>query len=205
MPKRNQTPKWQDVRRTLASKSQRELLNLIRDLYNLQPEVQDFINARFVVSTANLKPYQKTIQEALYPDAMYNEDVDLERGRKAINDYKKATNDPIGTLDLMVHYVECGTSFATTYHYGDEEFYESLDEMFTQVVQTLEQSDQELIDKFLPRLRTIVRRQRTSGGAMVMPSPKPWRMRFQRNDKPTIDCVIPPRLPYSTNFGWKKP
>ena len=59
---------WQNIRRTLASKSQRELLNLIRDLHNLQPEVRDFINARFVVSTANLKPYQKTIQESLYPD-----------------------------------------------------------------------------------------------------------------------------------------
>ena len=125
MPKRQQIPKWQNIRRTLASKSQRELLNLIRDLYNLQPEVRDFINARFVVSTANLKPYQKTIQESLYPDVIHGEDLDLERGRKAINDYQKATNDPMGTLVLMIHYVECGTQFAMTYSYGDEEFFES--------------------------------------------------------------------------------
>jgi hypothetical protein len=147
---------WQDIRRTLASKSLRELLNLIRDLYNLQPEVRDFINARFVVSKANLKPYQKTIQEALYPDVIHGEDLDLERGRKAINDYQKATKDIMGTLVLMIDYVECGTSFATTYSYGDEEFFESQDEMFTQVVKTLQQSDQKTIDKFLPRLRTIV-------------------------------------------------
>jgi hypothetical protein len=95
MAPRNQTPKWRDVRRTLASKSQRELLNLIRDLYALQPEVKDFINARFVVSTANLKPYQKTIQEGLYPDVIHGEDLDLGRGRKAIRDYQKATNDQL--------------------------------------------------------------------------------------------------------------
>jgi hypothetical protein len=156
MPKRQQTPKWQDIRHTLASKSQRELLNLIRDLYTLRPEVQDFIHARFVVSAANLKPYQKTIQEALCPDVVHGGDIDLARGRKAINDYKKATNDLMGTLDLMTHYVECGTQFAATYHYGDEEFYESLDEIFTQVVKTLQQSEQEIVNKFLPRLRTIV-------------------------------------------------
>lgn len=148
---------WHNIRRTLASKSQRELLNLIRDLYNLRPEVQDFINARFVVSAANLKPYQKTIQKALYPDVTHGGDIDLERGRKAINDYKKATNDPIGTLDLMTYYVECGTQFAVEYHYGDEALYEDLDEMFTRVVKTLQQSEQELVDKFLPRLRTIAR------------------------------------------------
>ena len=73
-----------------------------------------------------------------------------------IRDDQKATNDPIGTLDLMLHYVECGTEFATTYSYGDEEFYENLDEMFTKAVKTRQQSEQEVIDKFLPRLRTIV-------------------------------------------------
>jgi hypothetical protein len=156
MPKRQQIPKWQDVRRTLASKSQRELLNLIRDLYNLQPEVRDFINARFVISTANLKPYQKTIQESLYPDIIHGEDLDLERGQKAINDYEKATSDPMGTLVLMIDYVEWGTQFAVEYSYGDEEFFESLDEMFTQVVKTLQQSDAKTVDRFMPRLKTIV-------------------------------------------------
>jgi hypothetical protein len=148
MAKRNQPPKWQDVRRTLASKSQRELLNLIRDLYAQYPEVKNFINARLVASMANLKPYQKAIQEALYPDIIHGEDLDLERGQKAICDYQKATNDPMGTLDLMLHYVECGTSYATTYGYGDEEFFESLDEMFTQAVKMIKQSEQTVIDKF---------------------------------------------------------
>jgi hypothetical protein len=148
---------WQTIRQTLASKSKNELLNLIRDVYTLRPEVKDFINARFVISAANLKPYQKTIQEALYPDVVHGGDIDLERGRKAISEYQKATNDPLGTLDLMVHYVKCGTEFAAEYGYGDEEFFESLDEMFTQVVNTLQQSEQEVIDRFLPRLKTIVR------------------------------------------------
>ena len=156
LPKRNQTPKWGDVRRTLASKSQRELLNLIRDLYAIQPEVKAFIDARYVVSTVNLKPYQKTIQESLNPDVIHGGDIDLECGQKTIRDYQKATHDPVGTLDLMLHYVECGTEFATMYGYGDEFFFESLDEMFSQVVKMIKQNGQEMIDKFLPRVKKIV-------------------------------------------------
>lgn len=111
-----------------------------------------------MVSTANLKPYQKTIQEALYPDVIHGEDLDLEMGRKAINDYKKATNDPLGTLEVMVYYVECGNQFTVDYGDIDEEFYVSVDQMFTEVVKTLQMSDQKVIDRFLPRLKTIVQK-----------------------------------------------
>jgi len=90
------------------------------------PEVQDFLHARLQISAAHVKPYKKTIQESLSPDVIHGEDLDLARGRKAISDYKKATNDPIGTLDLMVYYVECGTQFAVEYGYGDEEFFRTL-------------------------------------------------------------------------------
>jgi hypothetical protein len=41
---------WQDVRRTLSSKSKTELLNLIRDLYALSPENQDFVRAQALAS-----------------------------------------------------------------------------------------------------------------------------------------------------------
>jgi hypothetical protein len=144
------------MKRVLASKSQKELLDLIKDLYTLHPEVKDFLHARFQTSKANVKPYKKTIQEALAPAVIHGEDLDVARGQKAINDYKKASHDPIGTLDLMVHYVECRTQFAVGYSYGDEEFFESLDATFTQVVTTLQQSDQGTVGRFLPRLEAIV-------------------------------------------------
>lgn len=156
MTKKERSASWKDVKAVLSQKSPQELLQLLRDLYTLRPEVKDFLHARFLTSTANLKPYKKTIQEALYPDVIHGEDIELERGRKAINNYKKATNDPLGTLDLMAHYVECGTQFAVEYGYGDEEFFESLDAMFTQMVKTLQQSDEETVDRFLPRLEAIV-------------------------------------------------
>ena len=157
MKKQARAASWQDVKAILSQQSPQELLQLIRDLYALRPEVKDFIHARFLRAKANVAPYKKTIHPSLYPDVIHGEDMDLARGRKAISEYKKATNDPIGTLDLMTYYVECGTQFTVDYGDIDEGFYESLDAMFTQVVKRLQHSDQETIDRFLPRLEGIVR------------------------------------------------
>ena len=87
----------------LAQQSPQELLQLIRDVYALRPEVKDFIHARLLASGASVTSYKKTIHQSLYPDVIHGEDIALARGRKAISDYKKATNDPMGTLELMVY------------------------------------------------------------------------------------------------------
>jgi len=148
---------WQDVKAILAQQSPQELLQLIRDVYALRPEVKDFIHARLLRAQANVAPYKHTIHQSLYPDVIHGEDIALARGRKAISDYKKATKDPMGTLDLMTYYVECGTQLTVDYGDIDAGFYESLESMFTQVVKMLQKSDQDTIDRFLPRLEGIVR------------------------------------------------
>lgn len=157
MKKPARAASWQDVKAILAQQSPQELLQLIRDVYALRPEVKDFIHARFLRAKANVAPYKKTIHQSLYPDVIHGEDMDLARGRKAISDYKKATHDPVGTLELMVYYVECGNQFTVDYGDIDAGFYESLESMFTQVVKMLQKSDQDTIDRFLPRLEGIVR------------------------------------------------
>jgi hypothetical protein len=157
MTKQARSASWKDVKTVLSQQSMPELLQLIRDLYALRPEVKDFLHARFLTSAKTLAPYKNTIQQSLSPDVIHGEDLDLARGRKAISDYKQATHDPVGTLELMVYYVECGNQFTVDYGDIDEGFYESLEAMFTQVVKTLQHSDQETIDRFLPRLEGIVR------------------------------------------------
>ena len=163
MPKPARAASWKDVKTVLSQQSMPELLQLIRDLYALRPEVKDFLHARFLTSEQTLAPYKHTIQQSLAPDVIHGEDIELSRGRKAISDYKKATHDAMGTLDLMTYYVECGTQFTVDYGDIDEGFYESLASMFTQVVKILQHSDQETIARFLPRLKGIVRQARGIG------------------------------------------
>lgn len=157
MKKSVRTPSWKDVKAMLAQQSPQELLQLLRDVYALRPEVQDFIHARVLASRESIKSYKKMIHQSLSPDVIHGEALALARGRKAISEYKKATNDPVGTLDLMVYYVECGTQFTVDYGDIDAGFYASLESMFTQVVKRLQQSDQDTVDRLLPRLEGIVR------------------------------------------------
>jgi hypothetical protein len=157
MPKPARSASWKDIKTVLSQQSMPELLQLLRDLYALRPEVKDFLHARCLPSDVNVTPYKTTIRQSLSPDVIHGETLALSRGRKAISDYQKATKDPIGTLDLMTYYVECGTQFTVDYGDIDEGFYASLEAMFTQVVTRLQHSDQDTIDRFLPRLRGLVR------------------------------------------------
>jgi hypothetical protein len=90
MTKQARSASWKDVKTVLSQQSMPELLQLIRDLYALRPEVKDFLHARFLTSAKTLAPYKQTIQQSLSPDVIHGEDLDLARGRKAISDYNRS-------------------------------------------------------------------------------------------------------------------
>jgi len=56
MPKQARSASWKDVKTVLSQQSMPELLQLIRDLYALRPEVKDFLHARFLTSAKTLAP-----------------------------------------------------------------------------------------------------------------------------------------------------
>ncbi len=60
-------------------------------------------------------------------------------------------------------YVERGTQFTVDYGDIDAWFYESLESMFSKVLETLQKSDEGTVDHFLPRLESIVYRAHNIG------------------------------------------
>jgi len=163
MVKHARSVSWKDVKTILAQQSAPELLQLIRDVYALCPGNKDFIHARVLSPEETLYPYKAIIRESLYPDGTYDEPIQLTRAQKAISDYKKATKNARGTLELMVYYVECGTQCTVDFGDIDAWFYESLASMFRHVIHILQHSEQDTIDRFLPRLEAIVRQARGIG------------------------------------------
>src|SRR3989442_13682583 len=65
MPNPVRSPSWQEMRRLLASKSKIELLNLIRDLYLLNTDNKDFIQAQ--VLSPQTAPRQQTAPKTRQP------------------------------------------------------------------------------------------------------------------------------------------
>ena len=110
-----------------------------------------------------MAPYRKRIEDALYPDVMSNKSISFSAARKAISDYKKATKDLNGTLELMVLYVKTGTQF--TLDYGDlyEEFYNSLVSMFHSVLKLLVKADDATLARYATELGDIVHSARHMG------------------------------------------
>ena len=153
-----QRSNWAKIKTRLEKQSRKDLLNQLKDIYELDDKNSRFLEARFLTTKSSLAPYKKIISRALYPDVFDHETVSLATARKAISDFKKASGDITGLLELMVFYVEQGNDFTLEYGDMDEQFYSSLESMFDGVIKLLLKSDQKLVDLFLPRLQTIVKK-----------------------------------------------
>ena len=149
------TNSWRDLQSALQAQDQPALLKIVRDIYNLNQENKDFLHARFLPGEEGLAPYKRIIDESLYPDIYSNKPIRISAGRKAISQYRKATGDETGTLELMVYFVERGNEFTVDVGDIDESFYSSLESMFGRVVETVKKSGPEMLYRYLPRLTAI--------------------------------------------------
>jgi hypothetical protein len=130
--KRN--PQWSNIRKRLLLLDHRELIAQMKDLYTLSDENRRFLESRFAQGQdqvqAVLADYKLEIFDCFFGERRISGDLPrLMDARRLIRDYRKATKDIIGTLDLMLHYVETGTEFTNTYGDIDEPFYNSLESM----------------------------------------------------------------------------
>lgn len=156
-------PTWTDVKAAIAGFEHSALIGLISDLYTFSSENKDFLHARFSLGADVLKPYKKTIEEALYPDVMSNDDVEIATAKKAISNYGKAVGDPKGILELMVYFVECGAGFSLDVGYGDEDFFASLERMYEKAIKLLLTFDEATIDDYYGRFEELVTSTRDIG------------------------------------------
>lgn len=151
-------PIRRDVTRSLAGHKYEkpELTALVSDLYKLSPENRDFLHARFGLGADPIAPYKLCIEEALFPDVMSNDPVDINRAKQALRRYEKAIGDPAGVLDLMLFFVERGHTFINEYGYDDESFFAALERMFSRALILLKTQDASTQDGLRPRCQRIV-------------------------------------------------
>ena len=94
---------WQNIRRQLDDWSKPALIALVKDLHDVSPDNRDFLLARFQAEEnagAALEKYRHKIMEQFFP-ARGDGKLKLAEARKAIRDYRKATGNLTGTIDLM--------------------------------------------------------------------------------------------------------
>lgn len=146
---------WKAIRAKLASCSERDLLNLIGELYALNKANQYFLEARFMAATnQDLTAYKALIQRGVAPAPP--KPFNLTLARKAIKDYEKATGNLEGTLDSMVYYVESGIQFSKDHGDIHDYLYGSLITMFKAILKKLAGLAPSASKAWLSRLAKLV-------------------------------------------------
>jgi hypothetical protein len=118
---------WSAVRQNLAPWEKPALFALIKDLYDASAANRNFIQARCNAEEGGpaLESYRKQVIEPFYP-ARGESKLKLGEARKAIREYRKATGNLPGTIELLLTYSETGAQFTNEYGDIDDRFYDSL-------------------------------------------------------------------------------
>ncbi len=148
---------WQNVRRQLNNWAKPALVALVKDLYDTCPENRDFLQARFQAESnagTALEKYRHKIVEQFFPSRGFGK-LKLAEARKTIRDYRKATGNLTGTIDLMLTYVENGSQF--THEFGDinEAFYNSLESVLNEMAELLLGEGAKLYPQFRDRIQRL--------------------------------------------------
>jgi hypothetical protein len=148
---------WPQIRKQLRQKDPDQLIDLLKGLYDLSLGNKAFLRLQFSANhqdTEFLEKCRQQVIEAIYsPRRKYPDYPKFAQARKAINEYKKATGDIHGTVDILLTYVERGTAFTSDFGDIDEPFYERLETALSNVVDLIKASPTriQLYQNFRPR------------------------------------------------------
>ena len=154
MATRKKSTGWSQMRAQLKDWTKPALIALIKDLYEASAANRDFLHARFQAEEsggAALEAYRRKIIEQFFPKRGFGK-LKLAEARKAIRDYRKATGNVAGTVELMLTFVENGTEFTLEFGDIDEPFYNNLASVLSEMVKLLWQEGAELYPRFRERI-----------------------------------------------------
>jgi hypothetical protein len=148
---------WSAIRRYLNAQSKPALLTLVKDLYDASSGNRDFLHARVQAEAGDgsaVEKYRRTIIEQFYPPRGFGK-LKLAEARKAIRDYRRATGDLAGTIELMLTYVENGTQFTRDYGDINAAYYDSLESVLREMTQLLRKEEPALYPQFRERIHGL--------------------------------------------------
>ena len=134
----NKSPTWAHLKARIDTIDRVGLIGIIRDLYDAAGINRRFLHARFVPTGSTLDEYRRLVRAAVFPDPFCQRPIRLRDATATISEYKRATGDVGGTIDLMLEFVEAGTEQAADLGYGDEPYFGALERKVTEIVRALD-------------------------------------------------------------------
>jgi len=106
--KKDSDLKWSDLKKSLQKSDEKELINIIRDLYRYSEDNRRYLLARCIdreEAAGIMEEYREIIKNEFFPKKGYGE-LRYSVAEKAISDYSEASGDFTGKMELMLTYVE---------------------------------------------------------------------------------------------------
>ncbi|MGD7654007.1 MAG: hypothetical protein ACQCXQ_12380 [Verrucomicrobiales bacterium] len=148
---------WSAVKKHTKDWTPAQLTALIKDLYDRSADNRTFLEARVQADGsggAALETYRQRIVEQFYPKRGFGK-LKLGEARKAIRDYKKATGNVEGTIELLLTYVENGNDFTCDFGDINGPFYDSLCSVMNELAAVLKAEGQATYAKVQERLDQV--------------------------------------------------
>lgn len=156
--------RWTQVQKHLENLDKPELIEALKDLFDHSADNRTFLAYRFLDQGDGgeaLEKCRKRIVDQFFPKRGFGK-LNLKDARSAIREYRKATSDLAGTLELMMTYVEQGTEFTNSYGDIEESFYNSMESVLGELCDILRSAEgQPFYPRFQERLLVLV--DQTSG------------------------------------------
>jgi len=146
--------KTTELKSYLMTLEQKALVKEVTDLFQKFPVVKDYYEAKLGLDgTTVLEKYKAIVTKEFFPERGFGK-MRLSVARKAVNDFKKLSNNPVEITDIMLHYVEQGVRFTGEYGDIDEPFYNSMEGMYGDALQFIFKHG--LTDSFRDRCEEII-------------------------------------------------
>lgn len=101
----------------------RALLQLVSDLMKISAENRTFVRARLGGSPGSVRA---AYRRRIVAQFLIGGELDLDAAYRSIAEYRRATGDVAGTLELMMTFVENGTQFGKEFPNVGDELYDSV-------------------------------------------------------------------------------
>jgi hypothetical protein len=154
---------WTAVRKRLKLLDRTGLVALVHDLYDTSTANRRFLEARFLSSATSLEKYRRLVADAVYPDPFSRRQISVRDATKTITEYRRSTGDVVGTVDLMLTFLEAGTEQAADLGYGDEVYFGALERKLDAVAKSWQDLSPDIRNEAAKRLERIQRRAKKIG------------------------------------------
>lgn len=147
---------WQDIEKKLVKEKKQTLVALLQNLYQISPDVQRFLEARYgrgQTPQQRIASYKRVIQQQFVFHGDAPPEADFYKIQKVVSDYRLSSDhDEEGVAELYVIALEAIADFIERFNVHGPGFYAEVVELVQTAVQQFE-AHPHLYPKYSRRLR----------------------------------------------------